>query len=356
MTSNSIPARTSGKFFHLGSASGGGTLVTEDDVPCYCAGTRIAIAHGEVRVEELAIGDEVLTRSGALRPIKSIAAQLLGHFAHGAHVLPICFKAGCLGPEQPRRDLWVSPNHAMFLEGVLIEARDLINGASIIQAERVERVDYFHLELDTHDIIIAEGAWSESFVDDDSRAIFQNAHAYAALYPDGRASPAQYCAPRGCIWPGAGKARKRLAERAGIPYAQPSSTRGPRALVIDSRVPEIGHDGGANAILDHMRALQAAGFEVNFLALDAQGRDTNVRALRALGVVLLSRLCKRIVQRFCACTCWRVRSRLFAPGGKCDPPSEGGAPLFRCVDHLQRRRPASSSVESTERIGAPSHI
>ncbi len=280
----------SGKFFHLGSASGGGTLVTEDDVPCYCAGTRIAIAHGEVRVEELAIGDEVLTRSGALRPIKWIGRRSYsGHFAHGAHVLPICFKAGCLGPEQPRRDLWVSPNHAMFLEGVLIEARDLINGASIIQAERVERVDYFHLELDTHDIIIAEGAWSESFVDDDSRAIFQNAHAYAALYPDGRASPAQYCAPRVAFGPELETARKRLAERAGIPYAQPSSDTRPRALVIDSRVPEIGHDGGANAILDHMRALQAAGFEVNFLALDAQGRDTNVRALRALGVVLLSR-------------------------------------------------------------------
>jgi autotransporter passenger strand-loop-strand repeat protein len=95
----------SGKFFHIGSASGGGRLVTEDDLPCYCAGTGIATAHGEVRVEELVIGDQVLTRNGALRPIKWIGRRSYsGRFAHGAHVLPICFKAGCLGPEQPRRD------------------------------------------------------------------------------------------------------------------------------------------------------------------------------------------------------------------------------------------------------------
>jgi autotransporter passenger strand-loop-strand repeat protein len=278
----------SGQFFHLGSASGGGTLVTEDDVPCYCAGTRIATAHGEVRVEELAIGDEVRTRSGTLRPIKWIGRRSYsGRFARGAHVLPICFKAGCLGSEQPRRDLWVSPNHAMFVEGVLIEARDLINGVSIIQADRVERVDYVHVELDAHDIIIAEGAWSESFVDDDSRAIFQNAHEYAALYPAAPARPAQYCAPRIAFGPELEAARKRLAQRAGIPYVQPIAEPRPRALVVDSRVPETGHDGGANAILDHMRALQAAGFEVSFLALDAANRSDDVRALHSLGVIML---------------------------------------------------------------------
>jgi glycosyltransferase involved in cell wall biosynthesis len=279
----------SDKFFHLGSASGGGTLVTEDDVPCYCTGTRIATTHGEVRVEELAIGDEVLTRSGALRPIKWIGRRSYsGRFARGTHVLPICFKAGCLGPDQPRRDLWVSPNHAMFLEGVLIEARDLINGASIIQIERVERVDYFHLELDAHDIIIAEGAWSESFVDDDSRAIFQNAHEYATLYRDLRAKPAHYCAPRVAFGPELEAARKRLAERAGIAYVQPNAATRARALIVDSRIPEIGHDGGANAILDHMHALHAAGFEVSFLALDAANRHTDVAALDSLGVILLS--------------------------------------------------------------------
>ncbi len=80
--------------------------------------------------------------------------------------------------------------------GVLIEAKDLINGVSIVQAERVDKVEYFHVELETHDVIIAEGALSESFIDDDSRGMFHNAHEYAALYADDVRQPARYCAPR----------------------------------------------------------------------------------------------------------------------------------------------------------------
>jgi Hint domain len=80
--------------------------------------------------------------------------------------------------------------------GVLIEAKDLVNGISIVQAEQVESVEYFHVELDTHDVIVAEGALSETFVDDDSRGMFHNAHEYRVLYPDVAVRPAQYCAPR----------------------------------------------------------------------------------------------------------------------------------------------------------------
>ena len=65
-----------------------------------------------------------------------------------------------------------------------------------MQAERVEKVEYFHIELETHDVIMAEGALSESFIDDDSRGMFHNAHEYATLYPDDVGEPACYCAPR----------------------------------------------------------------------------------------------------------------------------------------------------------------
>ena len=58
---------------------------------------------------------------------------------------------------------------------VLIEAKDLVNGFSIVQAERVDKVEYFHIELDSHDVIVAEGALSETFIDDDSRGMFHNA-------------------------------------------------------------------------------------------------------------------------------------------------------------------------------------
>jgi glycosyltransferase involved in cell wall biosynthesis len=256
-----------GDSFHV-SPLNGGTVVTEDSTPCYCPGTLIATVGGEVPVEELAIGDQVLTRDGELRPIRWIGRRsYAGRFARGAHVLPICIRAGALDVGLPRRDLWVSPHHAMFLEGVLIEAIDLVNSISIVQAESVDRVDYIHIELDTHDVILAEGAPSESFVDDDSRCMFQNAHEFAALYPNTPSKRARYCAPRRGFGQEVEVARRRIAHRAGFPYAAPQRPEQPRALVVDSRLPQVGHDGGSNAIMDHMRALQAAGFAVSFLAL-----------------------------------------------------------------------------------------
>jgi hypothetical protein len=165
---------------------------------CYCRATLILAELGEVPIEDLAIGDAILTMSGATRPIKWIGRRSYGGpFLFGQkHILPICLKAGCLDENMPRRDLWVSPHHAMYLEGVLIEAKDLVNGVSVVQAKQVEKVDYFHIELETHDIVIAEGAFSETFVDDDSRGMFHNAHEYFRLYPEEIAGPARYCAPR----------------------------------------------------------------------------------------------------------------------------------------------------------------
>jgi glycosyltransferase involved in cell wall biosynthesis len=85
----------------------------------------------------------------------------------------------------------------MFLDGVLIPAALLTNGHSIVQVQSVDQVDYFHLELDSHDVIVAEGALSESYVEDGNRGMFHNAREYAALYPDAAAAPAGlYCAPR----------------------------------------------------------------------------------------------------------------------------------------------------------------
>ncbi len=138
-------------------------------------------------VETLEIGDKVMTASGALRPIKWIGRRSYGgRFVMGrTDILPICIKAGALGDNVPARDLWISPHHAMYSSnGVLIEAKDLVNGVSIVQAEHVDTVEYFHIELDTHDVIIAEGALSESFIDDDSRGMFHNAHEYDTLYAD----------------------------------------------------------------------------------------------------------------------------------------------------------------------------
>jgi hypothetical protein len=206
-----------------------GTLPTfanveiDTGIACYCPGTLITTDRGEVAVERLAIGDEVVTASGARRPIKWIGRRSYGgRFVMGRKdILPIRIKAGALDDNVPRRDLMISPHHAMYFkdkypEGVLIEAKDLVNGVSIMQAEQVEKVEYFHIELDTHDIVIAEGAPSESFIDDDSRGMFHNAHEYDALYPDAPYVPPRYCAPRRDDGYAVEAARREIDTRAGL--------------------------------------------------------------------------------------------------------------------------------------------
>jgi hypothetical protein len=187
-------------------------------VACYAAGTLIRTDRGEIAVEALAIGDRVITVSDEARPIRWVGRRSYGgRFIMGRKdILPICFKAGSLDDNVPRRDLWVSPHHAMYCEGVLIEAKDLVNGVSVVQAESVERVEYFHIELETHDVIIAEGALSESFVDDDSRGMFHNAHEYRVLYPDTPNEPARYYARRLENGYEVEAARRRIELRAGI--------------------------------------------------------------------------------------------------------------------------------------------
>ena len=203
--------------------SGFGTAnATKSTMACYCTGTLIRIVrHGaeiDTAVEDLCIGDHAVTASGAHRPIKWIGTRsYAGRFVNSnPDALPICFKVGSLGDGVPSRDLWVSPKHAMFLDGCLIPAEHLVNGATIVKAQRVEAVTYWHVELDSHDVLLTEGAPSESFVDDNSRGMFHNAHTFAELYPDALRRDAIYCAPRvenGYVLEAV---RRRLAIRAGL--------------------------------------------------------------------------------------------------------------------------------------------
>ncbi len=178
------------------SQNGNGTNVTVAPPPCYCAGTLILTDRGEVAVEDLAIGDRVVTASGQMRPIHWIGwRSYAGRFLAGRrHLLPVRIRAGALGGGLPRRDLLISPRHAMFLDGLLVPACELINGITIVQDTQCRSVQYFHVELDTHDVILAEGAPSETFLDDDSRGLFHNAGDYAARYAGAR-ERGWFCAP-----------------------------------------------------------------------------------------------------------------------------------------------------------------
>lgn len=180
------------------STSPPSVIVTETAVSCFARGTRVATPGGAAAVEDLRIGDAVLTARGRVRPIRWIGwRSYAGRFvAANHHVLPVLIRAGALAANMPARDLFVSPNHAVLMAGLLIPAIALVNGASIVQLAAVERVEYFHIELASHDVILAEGAPVETFVDDGSRSMFHNAAEFAALYADGPPAPARYCASR----------------------------------------------------------------------------------------------------------------------------------------------------------------
>jgi hypothetical protein len=216
--------------------------VSTSAVACYCRSTLILTECGEVPVERLAIGDMVVTASGATRPIKWIGRRSYGgRFLLGQeHILPICIKAGALDANTPRRDLWISPHHAMYLEGVLIEAHDLVNGVNIVQPADTNTVEYFHIELETHDVIIAEGSLSETFIDDNSRGMFHNAHEYPLLYAEERQAPVRYYAPRCDSGYEVEAARRQIEECAGLcPLTEaerPSKLRGHIDLVTSGIV------------------------------------------------------------------------------------------------------------------------
>jgi glycosyltransferase involved in cell wall biosynthesis len=194
-TLDGVPAGTKFEAVDDGAPSHG-TLVEE--VACYCRGTRILTDHGEVPVEDLAVGDVLITASGAARPVKWIGQRsYAGWLAAGnAKVWPICLAPGSLADGVPARALRVSPEHAIWLDGALVPAGLLVNGTSIVKSAPLDEIHYYHVELDTHDIILAEGAAAESFVDDGSRGMFHNAADFHARYPEERQAPATFCAPR----------------------------------------------------------------------------------------------------------------------------------------------------------------
>ncbi len=161
---------------------------------CYVAGTRIRTPDGDVPIETLREGDAVLTASGVARPVRWIGRRsYAGRFLLGNRGrLPIRFAAGSLGVGLPERDLLVSPEHGMAIDGWLVPAAALLNGTTIIQAA-LDAVRYVHVELDSHDLLLAEGMPSESYVDDGNRASFHNGSDLDGKQAGG---PPQYCRPR----------------------------------------------------------------------------------------------------------------------------------------------------------------
>ncbi len=213
--------------FHV-TESGSTTTIA---VTCFAAGTRIATPAGEVAVEALRIGDLVSTLHGGPRPVKWIGRRGYdGRFIQGNKaILPICIKAGAIMEGVPAHDLWLSPGHAISIDGMLVHAGRLINGVSVIQAEAVEQVHYYHIELEDHEILLAENCPAESFAGEHFRPQFQNSAEFSLLYA-GQTAPELLCQPRLDHGFHLHAIQRRLRERAGL---RESGETGPLRGYVD---------------------------------------------------------------------------------------------------------------------------
>ncbi|WP_198378681.1 Hint domain-containing protein [Neoroseomonas rubea] len=175
-----------------------------EGIACFAEGTLIATARGEVPVETLRAGHLVLTAHGGvpLQPLRWVGHTTVdvARQRNRAAVAPVVIKAGALADRVPFRDLRVSPEHAIFLDGRLVPARLLVNGSTIVQESWVGRVTYWHVEFEAHGLVVSDGAVTESYLDDGNRHLFDNA-GIAAIAVDFAANPsngryaAAACAP-----------------------------------------------------------------------------------------------------------------------------------------------------------------
>ena len=163
-------------------------LTSAHDTFCFMAGTMICTPDGEVPVESLKRGDLVSTRDG-----RSVAVDWLGvqtvslRFADKMRVLPIRIRAGAIAENVPKRDLLLSPDHAILVEGALIQAGALVNGTSIVRETDVPNVfTYYHVEVEDHSLVLAENTPAETFVDNVDRLGFDNWAEHEAAYPNGK--------------------------------------------------------------------------------------------------------------------------------------------------------------------------
>ena len=214
----------------------GGTIT----LACFAAGTRLATPDGDVPVETLAAGDAVLTAAGMPAEVRWVGHRHLdcARQPRPEEVWPVRIAAGAFGERQPARDLWLSPDHAVFVAGCLIPVRHLLNGRTIAQQPRAD-VTYFHVELARHDVLLAEGLPCESYLDTGNRSAFANGGAAVQLHPDFSRSvwDARACARLVLEGAEVTAARRRLLRRAVALGHRRTNDPGLRALADGRAVP-----------------------------------------------------------------------------------------------------------------------
>jgi hypothetical protein len=188
---------------------------------CFCVNTLIETPTGARPVQDLVAGDLVVTAGGAVRPISRLGTgAVLATRGRRGPATPVIVRKRALGDNVPYQDLRVTRKHSFLIDDVLFPVEFLVNHRSIEWDDRAQEVKLYHIELETHDVLIANGAPAESYRDDGNRWLFQNANA-------GWDQPAKApCAPVLTGGPIVDAAWRRLLDRAG-PRRLPPMTDDP---------------------------------------------------------------------------------------------------------------------------------
>ena len=185
-------------------------------IPCFTPGTAIATPEGERLVETLKVGDRVITRDNGIQEIRWIGTRRLSWTELGAnsHLQPVLIRKGSLGHGLPERDMLVSPQHRLLVANertqlyfdeheVLVAAKHLIDHRGIREVS-AQGVTYVHFMCDRHEVVLSNGAWTETFQPGEQTlggmGNAQRLELYE-LFPELRAAPGE---------PGYAAARKTL--------------------------------------------------------------------------------------------------------------------------------------------------
>jgi Hint domain len=180
---------------------------------CFLRGTKIQTAEGERKVEDLAIGDMLPTMFGGMTPIQWIGRYPLKKSDPSKpwvkDAMPVRIARSALAPGVPQADLYATGGHALFVDGLLIAVGNLINGTTITrhEAREYDELEFFHIKLERHDVIYAEGAPVETLLDVDERAV--NFAEYFRRYGTPKTQEA-LCAPRVSYGGERGQLKSRL--------------------------------------------------------------------------------------------------------------------------------------------------
>jgi acid phosphatase len=197
---------------------------------CFAAGTRIRTKRGEVPIEQLKIGDKVVTQSGQEEPIVWIGTgNVLVMPGRRSAATSVIVRKNALGDNVPYGDLRLTKGHSLHLDGVLIPVEFLVNHRSIVWDDRARELAIYHIELPKHAVLLANGAPAESYRDDGNRWLYHNANTGWSLPPQ------EPCAPVLTGGPVVDGIWRQLLDRAGPRTEMPTTNDPDLHLLVDGR-------------------------------------------------------------------------------------------------------------------------